>query len=296
MTAPPDDTAVPRRNDIVEVNGVDLFVDVQGDLDDADTAIIAHHGGPGMGSHANASAAFAPLAGRWPLISYDARGSGRSGAVPPYSHAQWVADLDGVREHYGLERFILTGGSYGGYIALEYVLAHPDRVSHLILRDTAASHKYEDQAKATALARAAEFPSIDADDLDRIFAGDMASDEEFRRVFASIAPLYDADYDPERTRAWVDRITFRAATHNWAFSKNVPAFDLTDRLGEITVPTLVVVGRHDWITPLAASEEIAAGIPNARLEIFENSGHSPQQEEHEKFVRVVREFLERNGA
>ncbi|CAN5859028.1 alpha/beta hydrolase [soil metagenome] len=271
------------------VNDVELFVDIQGQ----GPPIIAHHGGPGMGSHANDKAAFAPLADIYQIVSFDARGSGRSGAVPPYTHAQWVADLDALREQLGFERFIMTGGSYGGYIALEYTLAHPERVTHLILRDTAASHQYESQAKATALARAAEFPEINEDDLNRIFAGKMKDDNDFKRTFAAIAPLYDANYELEKTKQWLERITFRAQTHNFAFSQNIPGFDLIARLGEITVPTLVIVGRHDWITPLEASQELAAGVPNAELVVFENSGHSPQQEEHERFVAVVRDFLER---
>lgn len=275
----------------VTINGAKLFVDVQGQ----GKPIIAHHGGPGMSDHRNAKVAFAPLADRYQIISYDARGSGRSSTIPPYTHAQWVADLDAVRAHFGFDTFILTGGSYGGYIALEYVLTHPERVSHLILRDTAASHAYEAQAKATALARAHEF-GIDADDLNRIFAGQVKDNDDFRRIFAQIAPLYDAAYDPEKTARWLESIIFHAETHNAAFANNVPQYDLTERLGEIRVPTLIIVGRHDWITPVAASEELAAGIPNAELVIFENSGHSPQQEEHDKFVAVVRDFLQRHGA
>ena len=275
----------------VSVNGIDLFVDIQGE----GPPIIAHHGAPGLSSHANAKAAFAPLVDKYQIVSFDARGSGQSSAVPPYTHAQWVADLDALREHLGFEKFIMTGGSYGGYMALEYTLAYPERVTHLILRDTAASHAYEEKAKANALSRAAEFPDIDANDLDRIFAGQMQDNAEFKRVFASIAPLYDANYDPEKTARWLDSITFRAKTHNFAFSRNIPTFDLTGRLGEIEVPTLVIVGRHDWITPVEASEEIVKGIPQAELVVFEHSGHSPQQEEPERFTTVVRDFLQRHS-
>jgi proline iminopeptidase len=272
---------------VVPINGANLFVDIQGQ----GPPIIAHHGGPGMGSHTNDKTAFGPLRDLYQIVSFDARGSGRSSQIPPYTHAQWVADLEALRAYFGFETFVMTGGSYGGYIALEYTLAHPERVSHLILRDTAASSKYEGQAKATALARAKEFPGINQSDLNRIFSGQMQSDEDFKNVFSTIAPLYDANYDAGRTAKWVETIMFHAATHNEAFSKNMPSFDITARLSEITVPTLVIVGRHDWITPLAASEELAAGIPNAKLVIFENSGHSPQQEEHERFVEIIRGFL-----
>jgi proline iminopeptidase len=275
----------------VTVNGARLRVDVQGD----GPPIYAHHGAPGLGTHATPKRAFAPLADRYRVVTFDARGSGESDAEPPYTHAQWVADLDALRSRFGDERMILTGGSYGGYVALEYVLTHPERVSHLILRDTAASHRFEAQARRNALARASEFPGIDEALLDRLFQGRVESDEDFANGFAAIAPLYDAKYDPEATAARVRAATFRAATHNAAFGAAVPAYDLRDRLHEIAVPTLIVVGRHDWITPVEASEEMAAGIPGAELVIFEHSGHSPQLEENERFIEVVRDFLTRHG-
>jgi proline iminopeptidase len=275
----------------VDVGGAHLHVDVQGE----GPPIYAHHGAPGLGTHATPKRAFAPLADAFRVVTFDARGSGASGAVPPYTHAQWVADLDALRAHVGDPRMVLTGGSYGGYVALEYVLAHPDRVSHLILRDTAASHRFEAQARRNALARAAEFPAIDEALLDRLFGGRVESDEAFAEAFAAIAPLYDAEVDPAKVAERVRAATFRAETHNWAFSRNVPSYDLRARLPEIAVPTLVVVGRHDWITPVEASEELAAGIPGAELVIFENSGHSPQLEENERFIAVVRDFLSRHG-
>src|SRR5690606_23614814 len=200
-------------------------------------------------------------------------------------------DLDALRERFGDERIVVAGGSYGGYIALEYTLAHPERVTHLILRDTAASHRFEDLAKRNALARAAEYPDITEEMLDKVFGGRIESDDELRRCWAALAPLYDANTTPEKVAQRIASATFRYETHNWAFSRNLQGFDLTGRLHEIRCPVLIVVGRHDWITPVAASEEIAAGIPHARLEVFENSGHSPQIEESERFIAVVREFL-----
>lgn len=273
----------------IDINGANLWVDVQGESNQP--TIIAHQGGPGMGSHATPKRAFAPLADAYQVITFDARGSGKSDGIPPYTHAQWVADVDALREHFGLDTFIMTGGSYGGYIALEYTLAYPEHVTHLILRDTAASSHYEDQAKQNALDKAKDFPSINRADLDRLFAGEMRDDQDFRDCFTMIAPLYDANYDPEKTAERVANIHFRAETHNAAFSENKHHYDVSNRLKEIDVPTLVIVGKHDWITPVVASEELARNIPNAELVVFENSGHSPQLEENERFMAVVRRFL-----
>ncbi|MDQ3397520.1 MAG: alpha/beta hydrolase [Deinococcota bacterium] len=275
----------------VTINDAQLFVDVQGE----GKPIIAHHGAPGLGSHAEPKRAFAPLANEYLLVSFDARGSGQSEAKPPYTHAQWVADVDALREHFGFDTFIMTGGSYGGFISLEYALTHPECVTHLILRDTAACNDHHGVAKANALARATEFPEITEELLDRMFAGKIESDEAFRASYEAIAPLYDVNFDPQRAAERMKSMVFRAETHNIAFSQNLPHYDLRDRLHTIQVPTLVVVGRHDWITPVASSEEIVSLIPNAELVVFENSGHSPQLEENEKFVKTVRDFLRRHS-
>jgi proline iminopeptidase len=277
----------------VPVNGIELHVDVQGPADAP--AIYAHHGAPGLGTHATPKRAFAPMADAFRVVTWDARGSGASDPVPPYTHAQWVADWDALRAHLGDETIVVKGGSYGGYVALEYTLAHPERVRALVLRDTSASRSFEAMAKANALARAKEFPDITPELLDMVFDGRVPDDATMRSAYATLAPLYDAKADPAKAAARVAAAVVRADTHNQAFAGNLPNFDLTDRLHEIQVPVLITVGRHDWITPVAASEQIAAGIPHAELVVFENSGHSPQIEENAKWVATVRDFLERHG-
>ncbi|MFN2322315.1 MAG: alpha/beta fold hydrolase [Trueperaceae bacterium] len=275
------------------VNGIELNVDVQGPADAP--AIYAHHGAPGLGTHATPKRAFAPMTDAYRVVTWDARGSGASDAVPPYTHARWVADWDALRAHLGDETIVVTGGSYGGYVALEYTLAHPERVGALVLRDTSASRKFEAMAKANALARAAEFPDITPELLDMVFDGRVPDDATMRSAYATVAPLYDAKTDPVKAAARVAAAVVRADTHNQAFSQNLPNYDLTPRLHEIQVPVLITVGRFDWITPVAASEEIAAGIPHAELVVFEHSGHSPQLEENDLWVATVRDFLARHG-
>ena len=71
---------------------------------------------------------------------------------------------------------------------------------------------------------------------------------------------------------------FHHQTHNYAFSVNNPSYDVRPLLGGIRVPTLVICEANDRITPLAESEEIAARIPDSRLEVFESSGHMPAVE------------------
>ena len=84
---------------------------------------------------------------------------------------------------------------------------------------------------------------------------------------------------------------YRHESHNWCFQHNMPAYDLKPQLPAISVPVLVTVGRTDWVTPVSAAQTIADLVPDARLVVFEKSGHSPQVEEAELFQATVRDFL-----
>lgn len=275
----------------VDVNGNELEVEVHGG--DGAPTMIVHHGAPGLGSRAEPRTAFGPFADICRVVVFDARGSGRSGLTPPFTHEQWVADVEGLRAHLGAERTVMAGGSYGGFISLEYALRHPDRVLALVLRDTAAHRGFEEAARRNALASSRV--TIDLARYDRIMSGRCHDDADLEACWREIVPLYDHDPDPGRVEARLSSTIYHAATHNWAFAENMPRYDLRDRLAEIRCPTLITVGRHDWITPVPASEEIAALIPGAQLVVFEESGHSPQLEEPERFQRVVREFLAATG-
>ncbi|GGL89168.1 hydrolase [Deinococcus aerolatus] len=275
----------------VTVNGVKLVYDDSGASKNQKATIVTLHGGPGMSSRAGDWAAFQPLTDGYRLISYDQRGNGQSEGSEPYSHAQFVADLEALRETLNLGKIVVLGGSYGGFLALEYALAHPQNLQAVILRDTAASNRFQDTSKKRAMD--SEFP-MDEASLDRLFSGQMRDNDDFRASFAQIQPLYTVERDPAAEAERLARIPFRYATHNWAFSRNQPEYDLVARLREIKVPVLVTVGRHDWITPLEASEELAAHLPNSELVVFEHSGHSPQLEEQPLYLQTVRGFLTRH--
>ncbi len=272
------------ENQRIKVNGVELVYNDAG----TGTTILTLHGGPGLGSRDNDWGSFLPFADTHRVISFDQRGNGESEGAEPYSHEQFVSDIEGLRQQLNLGKIILTGGSYGGFIALEYALRHQQHLQGIILRDTAASNAFQGIAKQRALESGLP---MDRDALDRLFDGRVQDDQEFRESFGMIQPLYNVDYDAVAGLKQLNAIPFRFETHNWAFSRNQPNYNIAARLSEIRVPTLVIVGRHDWITPLEASEEIAASIPNSRLVIFEHSGHSPQTEERDAFLSTVNQFL-----
>jgi proline iminopeptidase len=270
------------------VNGAELHVELQGP-DDA-PALVILHGGPGVGDSRDQVRDFGALADEHRLLFYDARGSGRSSDTPPYTHEQWVDDLDALTRRLGIERFALAGHSYGGIVAQEYALRHQERLTRLVLIDTAASTIDNEVTIRRALD--AGIPGIEEHWLRPLFEGRVASDEEMHGMWERLLPLYfEGDFDPALPKAIADQTYFHHATHNQAFSVNNPGFDVRDRLGEIAVPTLVMCGGQDWITPVERAREIVAGIPGSRLEVFEQSGHMPMTEEPEAFLRVLRAFL-----
>lgn len=277
----------------IEINGATLEYDDSFDDngDASKVAVVTLHGAPGMGSRANDWSVWPNLKDDYRIISYDQRGSGASSDTPPFTHEQFCADLEELRQRLGLGKIVLTGGSYGGMIALEYTLRHQENLHALVLRDTSASNRFRGNSLERALA--SDFP-MDRAGLERLFSGQTESDDDFRELIRMIMPLYTVERDPAAEARSVAAMPLHYQTHNFAFSQNQPAYDISHRLGEISIPVLVTVGRHDWITPLAASEEIAAGIPGSELVIFDHSGHGPQNEERELWLQTVREFLARH--
>jgi proline iminopeptidase len=272
-------------------DGANLFVELIGDAPDK-PLLIAHHGGPGVSYHGESKSSFEFLSDRFRVLVFDARGSGQSDDTPPLTHARLVADVDELRQWAGAETFVMAGGSYGGFITLEYALAHPDRVSAIILRDTSAN-AVPLAARSIEYALNSDRVTVDPEQLKRTFAGKVIDEADMVSAMESILPLYPGAVDEDS--AGVESVgvapALRFKTHNAFFSGDGQTFNVVARLGEIRAPTLVVVGRHDWITPVSCSEEIQAGIPGAELVVFEESGHSPPADEPALFQATVRKFL-----
>ncbi len=271
----------------IEINGARLFVEVKGE----GKTVLTLHGGPGIGDRGDNKKMFTPLEDSFRVIYYDQRGNGDADDAPleTYTHEQYVADADALREHFGLERMMLSGGSYGGIIALEYALRHPERLACMVLRGTAASRELQDAALENALE--ADLPGVDRAMLENLFFGRMKDDEDLKEHFAKIYPMYSTKYNPDKRKELFARKRFRARTHNAFFSRAFPAYDIRDRLAEIETPTLILAGRHDWITPIRFAKELADNLKNVKLVVFENAGHSINADEPDKFQAVTREFL-----
>jgi proline iminopeptidase len=288
-----------------EINGADLYYEVHGP-DDA-PAILSLHGGPGISDHQKGKEAFEALTDSYRLVAYDHRGCGQSSLTAPYSNEQYARDCRGLIDHLGLEEYVLIGGSYGGFITQEFATRFGDDEGFrgFVLRDTAASHAYEDNSVENAReswdamkARNFDLPDITWAEFMTVMDGNVESDEEFERIWLGMLPLYAPnldEFDVEAAKESTAERDFHHETHNEMFTNAYPNMDYTDDLPDVSVPGLVTVGRHDWITPPAASVEIADLLPDSRLVIFEESGHSPNLDQQEQYLPRVREFFNEIG-
>jgi proline iminopeptidase len=281
---------------LAKVNGIKLFFDVEGmGLAPSGLAMVPKepcfvlHGGPGM-DHSYFKPWLSPLAETMQLIYVDHRGTERSERVPLESCTieQMADDLEELRNTLGLDRVIVLGNSFGGMWALVYALRYPGSISQLILVTTSPSHAFWDAATAELERRAT---SAQKETAPTLFEGKVTTEEEFRRWWDVMLPLYFAHWDEKIGQEMIERGVDNPLVAAYMFEHVIPKYDVRQRLGEITVPTLVISGRHDWVTPVSESEQIARGIPNSELVIFEESGHMPFIEEQAGFVEVVQRFV-----
>jgi proline iminopeptidase len=245
------------------------------------------HGGLGF-DHTYLHPWLDPLGDAMRLVYYDHRGNGRSGRPPlgTLTFERLCADADALREHLGFEQVAVMGHSYGGFVALEYALRYPRRLSHLILLDTASNFDYGEEIDANARRKGATEEQMQALD------APVGSEEEFRRVLEIIKPLYWHRFDAELSARVFARTVFSAKAYE-AGGSLLKDWNLTPRLGEIGAPTLIVVGREDFITPPSQARILHEGILGSKLVIFERSGHMPWLEEPDAFFGAIGEWLER---
>lgn len=252
------------------------------------------HGGLGL-DHSYFRPWLDPLAEYVELVYYDHRGNGRSARPEDWSrvdHAVWVDDIERLRRHFGFDEILLFGHSYGGYFAQEYALAYPQHVRGLILCDTSPAADYGEAVFAGAAARATpEQLHLLASGFTQPFTGTA---DDFGSTYAAILPLYFHDPDPAHLAAVSAEMRFSPGAFNRGFIECRPHFNTLGRLGEIEAPTLILSGRDDIIVPPEhGAKRLHEGMPHSELVLFEHSGHFPFVEEQDRFLQVVREWLER---
>jgi pimeloyl-ACP methyl ester carboxylesterase len=227
----------------------------------------------------------AGLAETHKVVTFDHRGHGESGRTDDpaaYSFATFATDALAVADAAGLNQFRLLGHSLGGMIVQEVVLRAPERVERLILMDT--SHRCPDGIDASLAQTAAWIATHEGMTSlrDAMLAADPLVTPAAARVTAE-CPGY-AEFGE---RKWFAQSPVMYAA---MVMEIVHQRDRLADLAAIRCPTLVIVGEQD--TPFVAqSEAMAATIPDARLVVIPDAGHSPQFENPDAWRKIVDEFL-----
>ena len=268
---------MPRAN----VNGISLYYEVAG----RGTPLVLVHGfACGMRSWDPQVAGFGK---RFRVITYDVRGFGISEAPrdpAQYSQPISIADLAGLLDHLKIKRAIVGGLSMGGNIALNFALAHPDRVRALIVADTGSgSDEHADWvAAAHGLADAADREGMEAF-TDRAFENPL-----FARYIAQ-GPHAERFL---RSCLMTHRARGVAHTAREVLSKRPGLYSLEDKLRTLRVPTLLIVGEHD--DPCVRVHAwMARTLPRATAITIPGVGHLTNLEAPAAFNRAVVRFLTR---
>lgn len=283
---------VPGEYD-VNLNGVLIHYTIRG----KGPVMIVHSGGPGM--DARDWDDFAQIDDFVTLVVIHPRGSGLSGpaAGDAYLLPDYAADVEALRVHLGLERPIVMGWSHGGMVAQQFAFTYPESLSKLILFDTSAYFGEFLSDIESAVQEFKDEPWFETSfaALKAEWDGKYETDEDMSHLWAEEMKFYFKKFEA-RAEAYHERtkdLPVRIVPLKVFNDKEAATMDLRPHLVRIKVPTLVIVGRHDFITNVAMAEEMVKQIPDATLEIFEESGHFALVEEPGKFYRVIKEFVER---
>ncbi len=204
-------------------------------------------------------------------LAFDFPGHGRSGGTESLKSIEAYRDcLGAFLDALPARPSVLVGRSMGGAIAMAYALAHPQRVRGLVLVATAARFN---------------LPEATLETWRHVMLG------RAQQPFSTDAFSPKTDFAVMR-EAWMEQVKTDPRVRYGDFVA-CNAFDITARLAEIKVPTLIVAGRDDSVTPMERSEVLHQGIPGSTLAVIEDAGHTVPAEKPAELNQTVSEFLTR---
>jgi proline-specific peptidase len=262
--------------------------------------LLGLHGGPGaLHDYLEPLGALAETGRR--VIFYDQLGCGKSWleADPSkWTVELYVDEVGAVRDALGLDDIHLFGSSWGGMLAMEYALTKPAGLASLILSSSPPSIPvWAEEANRLRHELPADVQRV----LDEHEAAGTIDSPEYEEATMEFYKRHVCRLEP-----WPDYVIRSFAglqehpdvymtmqgPNEFVITGTLKDWDITDRLGEITAPTLITAGEHDEFTPRQA-EALNRGIPGSELVIFEECSHMQFAEEPERYRELVAGFLDR---
>lgn len=279
----------------IEVNGARLFFDVDGEGLTPDGSsmrgkptVVIVHGGPGA-DHSVAKPYFSQLTDIAQVVYYDQRGNGRSDlcAKETWNLAQWGDDIKGLCDALGIEKPIVIGTSFGGFVTLSYGTRYPAHAGGLVLTSTAAKVDFTAIFQAFERRGGKEIRDIAEAYWTR------PTDEGRELYKRRCVPFYS--YKNPGAPDWLSRVLWRNDTALWFNGPNNEhgRFDYRKDVEKIECPVLVMVGEEDPITPPEFSDAIVKKLPPAQVTYarFENCGHGVVGDRPSEALGMLRKFI-----
>ena len=274
---------------IMSIRDVSLFVKVMGQ----GYPLVLMHGGPSL-DHTSLLP-LQPLSDHFTLIFYDHRCNGRSNGaeVTSMTFENLTADAEALRQALGFEKWAVFGHSFGGNVALEYALRYPQSLSHLVLMNTGGDHWWVQRNVPQILAKRGY--SVAAVEAARRFYNGQITPNEYMSTFMKFSKAYFYHISLLKIAYQIifgPHPKYQPEALIFGYGQLLNGWTVMDRLKEINTHTLVMGGRHDFLYPPEHLAILADRLPNAHLEIFERSGHNPQDEQTAEVIKATRSFLE----
>ncbi len=277
-------------------DGCRLFVDVEGLglVPDHNTmrerpVMLTLHGGPGF-DHSSFKPAFGELNDVAQVVYYDHRGQGRSDrrGASEWNLAQWADDIVALCDVLGIIDPVVYGVSFGGMVALQYAVRHPQHPSKVILDSTTAVNDIEIMLPVFERLGGAEIANLAHD----FWNG--PTPELMARYLNECMPLYNRMQRPDAKAAQARTLE----TANWELfdhwsNGEETKYDLTGELHRIERPVLVLAGEDDPVCPMVGSERIVDGIPNdlCTFQRFDDCGHGVWRDQPTAGFAAIRQFI-----
>jgi len=286
----------PHRTGRLRVSDVhELYFEESGNPNGKPVVFL--HGGPGSGTEGKQRRFFDPE--RYRIVLFDQRGCGKSTPFASLSqNTTWdlVADMEKLREHLGISKWQVFGGSWGSTLALAYAETHPDRVTELVLRGIFLVRKWEidwfyQEGSSRIFADAWEeylkpIPPEERGDLLRAYHKRLTSeDAKVRQEAATAWSLWEgrtsslwpnpdliSRFGADDFALSMARIECHYFLNNSFFEKETQLLDNVGRIRHI--PAVIVQGRYDVVCPMQSAWDLHKAWPEAELQIITDSGHS----------------------
>lgn len=284
---------------LVEVTDTKLYIDERGEP--SAFPLLVFHGGPGL-DHTMFADYLDPLTedGRYRLVLVDERASGRSDRSVPsetWTLEQMAQDVADLAASLGVtDAYATLGHSYGAFVVLQHAVERPDLPRATIVSSGVANARWLEEVDG----QLARFEPVELrEQVTSSWAreAELQTEDEASAMLDDQLPFHFREPQGAPLAEYRRRIAglgrFAPDIIRLFAVEQYGGIHVDDRLGDVTHPVLVLGGRHDRTCAIGASEEMARGLPDAELVVFENSAHMMFAEEQDRYLASVRGFLDR---